>query len=126
MTVKYLLAANLGAMLLNIAAKQFFGRARPTEWLPLVDANSYSFPSGHAMHSMALACSLLLVAVRPTHVRYWIGGALLYVAAVGASRIYLGVHYPSDVVAGWCASLVWCVGLYATMRLNRRANVVPH
>lgn len=116
----YLLAANIGAMLLNLAAKHGFARMRPDYWTPLVHVGSYSFPSGHAMQSMALACSLLLAGGirRPA----WMPALLAasYVFTVGLSRLYLGVHYPSDVLAGWCASFCWCMGLAFAMRRTAR------
>lgn len=107
----YLLAANAGSALLNLAAKHGFERIRPTYWTPLVHETSYSFPSGHAMQTMALVTSLWLV--RRHIARPWpmlvLGGC--YVFLVGTSRLYLGVHYPSDVLGGWCAAVIWCYGL---------------
>ncbi|MYM27994.1 phosphatase PAP2 family protein [Duganella sp. CY15W] len=117
--VIYLATANLGVLLLNLAAKHGFERMRPAFWAPLVPVSSYSFPSGHAMQSMALACSLLVVAAGLRQKWAWRLLAAAYVVAVGTSRMYLGVHYPSDVLAGWCASFCWCAGLaYATRRMR--------
>jgi len=106
----YLLCANGGAALLNVAAKHGFERLRPAYWPTIVHESSYSFPSGHAMQTMAFACSLLFVLPRQGGGMPLAAGAL-YVVAVGASRLYLGVHFPSDVLAGWCVSLCWCAGL---------------
>ncbi|MDB5175923.1 MAG: acid phosphatase [Candidatus Saccharibacteria bacterium] len=96
-----------GAGAANILLKALFGRTRPTEVAHLVSEQSYSFPSGHAMGSSALAFSIIVIL---WHSRYrWpavlLGG--LYTLAIGLSRLYLGVHYPSDVIAGWCISLAW-------------------
>ncbi len=100
-----------GAALLNQAAKLFFGRERPKLWVSLAPEPNASFPSGHAMGSMALVAALIVL-LWPTRWRYaalLIGGA--FVGLVGFSRIYLGVHYPSDVIAGWLAALAWVMGL---------------
>jgi membrane-associated phospholipid phosphatase len=111
-----------GGALLNFAAKHGFARARPGLWLSLSPEDTYSFPSGHAMSTMA-AFAALLVLLR--HRRWLPLFALVgasYVALVGLSRLYLGVHYPSDVLAGWCASLAWTLGLAAMMRRQSTAT----
>ncbi len=100
-----------GAQILDLLGKAFFHRVRPALWVSLTPEHSYSFPSGHAVASMALvaALSVLLWPSRWRWVALLLGG--LFVLLVGLSRIYLGVHYPSDVLAGWAASLAWVVGV---------------
>lgn len=103
--------AMVGAGTLNTSAKMFFRRTRPDLWLSPSPEHTYSFPSGHAMGSMAFAAGLAVLAW-PTRWRWWaivLGGA--FTVLVGFSRVYLGVHFPSDVVAGWSASLAWVLGL---------------
>lgn len=101
-----------GSALMNIAAKQAFARGRPTLWESIAPESTYSFPSGHAMGSMTLAMVLVLLAWR-TRWRWPVLGAMaFFVAMVGLSRIYLGVHYPSDILAGWAAAMVWVVACY--------------
>jgi membrane-associated phospholipid phosphatase len=105
-------AALGGCALLNIATKQFFARARPDLWDSIAPEPTYSFPSAHAMGSMALAFTLVLLA---WHSRWRLPAVallLLFVPMVGLSRIYLGVHYPSDILAGWAAASAWVGGCY--------------
>ena len=100
-----------GAALLNLAAKNFFARIRPDLWPSLAPETTFSFPSGHSVGSMAFAVALVML-TWPTRWRWPVLlGATLFAFLVGLSRVYLGVHYPSDVIAGWAASLGWVVGL---------------
>ena len=104
-----------GSALLNLATKQLFARARPTLWESIAPESTYSFPSGHAMGSMTLAVVLVLLAW-PTRWRWLTLGTMgFFVAMVGLSRIYLGVHYPSDILAGWAAAIAWAMGCYGLM-----------
>ncbi|HEY8944071.1 MAG TPA: phosphatase PAP2 family protein [Polyangiaceae bacterium] len=109
----FLLLSAGGALLLNTALKLFFRRARPDLEVPyLIDApSSFSFPSGHAMGSTGVLLSLLVI----LHVRvqsralelFGIGLAALAILGIAASRIYFGVHYPSDVFGGVLAGAAW-------------------
>ena len=100
-----------GGGLLNVLLKHGFHRDRP-ETAPLIVAHGYSFPSGHAMGSMlffgGLAYVVFFTAERHPVWRFLgILGCLIATLLIGASRIYLGVHYLSDVVAGFVAGLFW-------------------
>lgn len=101
-----------GSALLNMAAKQTFARVRPDLWVSLAPEHTYSFPSGHAMGSMTLAWVVVLLAWRTR----WRWPVLLVAAPfallVGVSRVYLGVHFPSDILAGWTAASVWAVASF--------------
>ena len=104
--------AVLGSAALNLGAKAFFARGRPDLWLSLAPEDTYSFPSGHAMGSATLAVAAILLA---WHTRWrWPVAAVgaLFVLLVGLSRVYLGVHYPSDILAGWAAATAWVVAMY--------------
>jgi len=101
-----------GAAALNLVAKAALGRPRPALWPSLAPETSFSFPSGHAMGSAALALAVgLLLARSRWRGLAWVLGPLLALG-VGLSRMYLGVHYPSDVVAGWVASTGWVLSIY--------------
>ncbi|WP_411290340.1 phosphatase PAP2 family protein [Sphingorhabdus sp.] len=93
--------------------KAFFVRARPELVPHLVEVTSASFPSGHAMNSAMVYLTLAALVARSQElvtVRiYLISIAILLTILVGATRVYLGVHWPSDVIAGWCIGAIWAV-----------------
>ena len=100
-----------GGLLLNLLTKEFFQRTRPSFWGSIAPETSFSFPSGHAMCSMATAAALVVLFRRSqwrNHVTVIAGFCVLM---IGVSRPYLGVHFPSDILAGWTAALAWVVGL---------------
>lgn len=102
-----------GAVLLNLASKLFFARTRPHLFPQLTPEPDYSFPSGHTMASLALVLALYwLLALRfPRAARWLLALGLSWAFLVGLSRLYLQVHYPSDVLAGWALSFLWVVGV---------------
>ncbi|MCD7097006.1 phosphatase PAP2 family protein [Stenotrophomonas sp. MMGLT7] len=111
--------AFVGSALLNMGSKQFFQRDRPSLWDSIAPEHTFSFPSGHAMGSMTLAATVVLLG---WHTRWrWaiVLAAAFFVAAVGLSRLYLGVHYPSDILGGWCAGLAWVTGVYLVIFRRR-------
>ncbi|MBD9368092.1 phosphatase PAP2 family protein [Xanthomonas sp. XNM01] len=108
-----------GSALLNMATKQVFQRERPSLWESIAPESTFSFPSGHAMGSITLAAVLVLLAW-PTRWRWPVlVAATVFTVLVGVSRIYLGVHYPSDILGGWAAGLAWVVGLYLVLFRQR-------
>ena len=113
--------ATFGAMFLVLAAKVFFGRDRPALWPSIAPEPTFSFPSGHAMGTMAVT-STLIILLWPTKWRWpsVIIGAV-FVLLVALSRLYLGVHYPTDILGGWCAALIW-VGAVASAFDMRREH----
>jgi membrane-associated phospholipid phosphatase len=119
------LLATAGAATLNLVAKYSFARPRPSLWVSISPETGYSFPSGHSMAIMALAAAVVCLV---WHERRWrpiaLAAGSMLVLLIGSSRIYLGVHYPSDVLAGWLASLAWVVGLAVLMRPRKYADAV--
>jgi undecaprenyl-diphosphatase len=103
--------AVVGAALLNFLCKHIFGRERPALWVSPLPESTFSFPSGHAMASMAVATALIVLLWNTRWRALALVAAIAYVFLVGLSRIYWGVHYPSDVLAGWAASLAWVIGI---------------
>ena len=102
-----------GAMLLNVLFKLFFARARPALSEQLTPAPGYSFPSGHAMGSMAFFLALYLLVAQLAPRWRTLAGVLtaLFTLCIGVSRLVLQVHYPSDVLAGWALSAAWVLGV---------------
>lgn len=100
-----------GAMVLCVIAKAFFGRERPALWLSPAPERDYGFPSGHAMATMGVVASLVII-FWPTRWRWPILIlGVVFVVTIGITRLYLGVHYPTDVVGGWSAALLWVGGV---------------
>ena len=115
--------AVIGSAILNIVAKNHYARLRPDLWISLTPETTYSFPSGHAMGSTALALAMILLCW-PTRGRWLVTTAsMLFVLLVALSRIYLGVHYPSDILAGWAAASAWTIGMY--ILVDRKAPPPP-
>jgi membrane-associated phospholipid phosphatase len=121
------LSALGGAALLNQLLKVLFARPRPTLSDPLLLESGYSFPSGHAMGSLILYGVLAYFAVIALSNRgaraVVILAATLLVLLIGFSRMYLGVHYVSDVVAGYAAGGVWLSALITGMETIRRRKL---
>lgn len=105
-----------GASLCNYAAKHFFARTRPDLWLSITPEFTFSFPSGHAMNSLAAAGAMLALTWQSKARTKIVLALLCYVVLIGLSRMYLGVYYPSDVIAGWALSTVWIALMTMTFR----------
>jgi membrane-associated phospholipid phosphatase len=122
--LKMLAATFAGAAVLELVLKRAFHRARPVPFFDLPSPASFSFPSGHALFSFCFFAGLAVIVssrlARPAaRIAVWLA-AVLMIFGIGFSRIYLGVHYPSDVLAGYAAGLVWVVTLGFVHGLHRR------
>ncbi|TNJ34921.1 phosphatase PAP2 family protein [Arenimonas terrae] len=109
-----------GSALLNLLAKAVFQRERPDLWLSIAPEHTFSFPSGHAMGSATLAAALVLLCWHGAWRWRVLLAGVAFVAWVGASRIYLGVHFPSDILAGWTAAVAWVCAVYLIVRPSHR------
>ncbi len=119
-----------GGMLLSAGLKNLFARPRPDLVPHGVEVLTASFPSGHATLSavtyLTLAALLARVQSRPRVKTYLVGVALVLTLLIGASRVYLGVHWPTDVMAGWCVGAAWAMGCWVVaVWLQRRGSVEP-
>ena len=124
-----LLTVVTGSILLNKALKSYFKRERP-EIHRILDANGYSFPSGHSMMAFALYAIIAYIAWRNLKTTMSRVALVLFTALmiiiIGTSRIYLGVHYPSDVVGGFAVSALWvtiAISVYAYFQNKRKKTV---
>lgn len=124
----YLGLTTAGGAALNIFLKRYFMRPRPDLTVAVMQAHGYSFPSGHAMGSTVVLIALAYLAVRSQH--HWhrkaaalavCGTAML---AIAVSRLYLGVHWTSDVIAGIIAGLLWVTATTAGYEVGRQYRLL--
>lgn len=125
-TAALVAVAVLGGSLLSALLKSGFERPRPDLVAHLVEVSSQSFPSGHAMLSAVtwLTLGTLLATVQPTRrlKAYVLGVGISITLLVGASRVYLGVHWPTDVLAGWCVGTAWALLCWLVAGRLRRGS----
>ncbi|MGB6150435.1 MAG: phosphatase PAP2 family protein, partial [Pricia sp.] len=110
----------------NMVLKRFIDRARP-EIEHLVSVKTLSYPSGHAMSSMAFYGFLIYLIYKLKISRIWkfnlIVLLIVLILSIGISRVYLGVHFPSDVIGGWIAGTIWvtfCILIFNLIEVFRR------
>ena len=124
----FVFVASVGGWVLNWVLKAAFARARPDVVPHLQEVMSSSFPSGHALTSAAVYLTLGALLMRIAHGRlakyYCIAIAMFATFLVGCSRVLLGVHYPTDVIAGWLIGMSWALVCWTVERfLERRAGL---
>ncbi|HJR60630.1 MAG TPA: phosphatase PAP2 family protein [Vicinamibacterales bacterium] len=124
----FVFLASAGGWLLNGLLKDLFARPRPDVVPHLREVMSLSFPSGHALTSAAVFLTLGALLMRVAESRlakfYCMFVAMVATLLVGATRVYLGVHYPTDVLAGWLIGLSWALFCWLVERsLERRAGL---
>jgi len=127
-TALFVWVASTSGEFVNIALKQAFNRPRPSIVPHLRVVFSTSFPSGHAMESAIVYLTLGALLMRFAESRltklYCLGIAMLLTALVGVSRVYLGVHYPTDVIGGWLIGFMWAsICWLAAQRFEERTGI---
>jgi len=115
----YLIVTLLGSIIINRTAKVLLHRVRPHLWESPAPEFDYGFPSGHAMSSMTFVAVLVILNWRSRWRWLILIVGAIFVLVIGWTRLYLGVHYPSDILAGWMASIAWAVGASFIIRLWR-------
>lgn len=126
----FVVVAVTGGVALSEGMKHLFARPRPELVAHLVEVQTASFPSGHAMLSavtyLTLGALLARIQSRNRLKAYVVSVAILLTLMVGASRIYLGVHWPTDVLAGWCAGAAWAMACWLlALWLQSRGEIEP-
>jgi undecaprenyl-diphosphatase len=122
------LVAVLGGLAINSLLKIQFARPRPDLFVPAAKVFTASFPSGHAAYSAITYMTLAALLARTTgclRLRiYFVAVAVTLTFMIGVSRVYLGVHYPTDILAGWCVGSAWALLCWTIMtRLQHRGRI---
>jgi undecaprenyl-diphosphatase len=127
-TMWFVLIATMGGMGVGWLLKAVFQRPRPSAAPHSSYVFTSSFPSGHSLMSAVVYLTLGVLLARSVAQRrlkfYFLLLAVLLTGLVGASRVYLGVHYPTDVLAGWTAGLVWATLCWLVARLLQRHGAI--
>ena len=100
-----------GGLLINQVMKLFFAKSRPELWARLIREHSFSFRSGHTVGSMVVYSFIAYILARelPIYQRYIYAVASALIVAIGFSRLYLGVYYPTDIIAGYGVGILWLI-----------------
>ncbi len=117
------LASVGGAVAVSTLLKLLIGRSRPDLWHQLVSETSHSFPSNHATASLALTLSIVLLLWQTKYRALSLVLGAFYVFGIALSRLYLGVHFPSDIVGGWVVATAAVTSVWYLSRFlqTRRA-----
>ncbi|MFY0526277.1 phosphatase PAP2 family protein [Archangium gephyra] len=125
-TLALVVGSTVGGALVNTLLKSLFARPRPTVVPHLTHVLTESFPSGHAMLSaivyLTLGALLAQLVERRWLRAYLVGVALMFTLLIGLTRVYLGVHYPTDVLGGWMAGLAWALLVAVVARAVKRRS----
>jgi undecaprenyl-diphosphatase len=123
-----LAVATIGGAMLSSLLKDYFDRPRPGVAYRLMEVHTASFPSGHSMMSAVVYLTLGSLLDRVVEGRrlklYCLSIAMLLTSLVGCSRVFLGVHYPTDVLGGWAAGLTWAVLCWLVARYLQKRGAV--
>lgn len=120
-----LIVSLAGALSCASALKMLIARARPDGLIPSMIETSYSFPSRHAVVAVALYGFIAVFLAReyPEHARKIAAAATILILSIGFSRLYLGVHFPSDVIAGFALGGIWLlIGIWTVRKLSPTKN----
>lgn len=112
----YLILATGGSGLINRVAKSFLHRVRPNLWESAAPELDFAFPSGHATVTMTVVVALIILTWGTRFCWLICLGGGSFVLAIAWTRLYLGVHFPSDILAGWLVSIAWAVGVALVIR----------
>ena len=125
----FVLGSTVSGTVLGLFLKEIFHRARPQLVPYLTDISTASFPSGHSMLSSVAYLTMAALLARASsalHTKiYFLAVAVILIGLIGCSRVYLGVHYPTDVLAGWCVGSAWAIGCCLVAHVVARRRAFP-
>lgn len=105
--IAFICAGILGSIAIGWSLKYMIDRPRPDIHYQMVHVYGASFPSAHSIYAMTLACLIMFIFHKHSHAKVIISLACLWWLSMGFSRVYLGAHFPTDVLAGWSIGLIW-------------------
>jgi membrane-associated phospholipid phosphatase len=110
-----------GGAVLSYVLKLAFNKPRPQLWQSPITETTFSYPSGHALGSMVLYgfLSYVLATIYPRYAKLFYGIATLLISLIGLSRLYLGVHWPTDILAGYAIGFLWITVCITLLRLAK-------
>lgn len=114
----YFLSVLIGSTIINRTVKLLLHRVRPHLWLSPAPELDYGFPSGHAMASMTLVTALVILSWKTPYRKWILSFGSLFVLLIAWSRLYLGVHFPSDILAAWTVSIAWSIAVSLLLKVN--------
>ncbi|NER93690.1 MAG: phosphatase PAP2 family protein [Symploca sp. SIO1B1] len=117
-SLPYGLMTMLGSVIISLTGKSLIHRPPPHLWNSPASGANYSFPSGHAIYTMT-AIAILVILSWESKWRWLVlvvGG--LFVLMIGWTRLYLGFHYPSDILASWMISVAWAIGASLLVKIR--------
>ncbi|QLE54483.1 phosphatase PAP2 family protein [Nostoc sp. TCL26-01] len=114
----YLVTTAIGSTVINRTAKELMHRVRPHLWESGAPEFDFAFPSGHAMTSMTLVVILLILTWATSWRWLVLVSGSLFIMLIAWTRLYLGVHFPSDILAGWMVAIAWTIGVSIIIKPN--------
>jgi undecaprenyl-diphosphatase len=125
----FLAAVSIGGTILTFGLKALYGRERPPFTTTYILESSPSFPSGHSLLTAALLPAVAIIFLRQERVsrihKLFVSIGILLAIIVGISRVVLGAHYPTDVMAGWAAGFGWVALCRAGLGVFENRHVEP-
>ena len=107
LSIAFICSGILGSASVGWALKYLIDRPRPDIQYQMVHVYGASFPSAHSIYAMALACLVMFIFYKHSYAKLIMSLACLWWLCMGFSRVYLGAHFPTDVLAGWSIGLIW-------------------